>query len=94
VLGPEAFLIRFFTEKNGDRLLLVNLGTDLHLKPAPEPLLAPPEGRRWEILWSTEHPRYGGAGTSAVETDEGWHIPGHAAVVLFPQPLASAAAAT
>ena len=26
-----------------DRLLLVNLGRDLHLDPAPEPLLAPPE---------------------------------------------------
>ena len=29
-------------------------------------------------------PRYGGAARAAVETDEGWRIPGHAAVVLFP----------
>jgi maltooligosyltrehalose trehalohydrolase len=90
VLGPEAFLIRFFNEKSGDRLLLVNLGADLHLKTAPEPLLAPPEKRRWEILWSSEDPRYGGSGTPAVETDEGWCIPGHAAVVLLPKPLATA----
>ncbi len=42
VLAPEAFLLRFFGEKGDDRLLLVNLGRDLHLDPAPEPLLAPP----------------------------------------------------
>ena len=92
VLGPEAFLIRFFNETSGDRLLLVNLGRDLHLEAGPEPLLAPPEGRRWEILWSSESPRYGGSGTPPVETDEGWRIPGHAAVVLFPQPLETAVA--
>jgi len=87
VLGPEAFLIRFFNETSGDRLLLVNLGADLHLRTAPEPLLAPPEKLRWEILWSSEHSRYGGSGTPAVETDDGWRIPGHATVVLFPQSL-------
>ncbi len=94
VLGPEAFLLRFFNDSAGDRLLLVNLGTDLHLKSAPEPLLAPPEGKCWQLLWSSEHPRYGGAGTSAVETDEEWHLSGHAAVVLFPKSLAAAHAAT
>jgi maltooligosyltrehalose trehalohydrolase len=87
VLGPEAFLIRFFNETSGVRLLLVNLGADLHLRTAPEPLLAPPEKLRWEILWSSEHSRYGGSGTPAVETDDGWRIPGHATVVLFPQSL-------
>ena len=92
VLGPEAFLIRFFNETSGDRLLLVNLGRDLHLDAGPEPLLAPPEERRWEILWSSESPRYGGSGTPPVETDEGWRMPGHAAVVLFPQPLETAVA--
>ena len=91
VLGPEAFLIRFFNETSGDRLLLVNLGRDLHLDAGPEPLLAPPEGRRWEILWSSESPRYGGSGTPPVETDEGWRMPGHATVVLFLQPLETAA---
>ena len=30
-----------------DRLLLVNLGTDLELSPIPEPLLAPPAGQAW-----------------------------------------------
>jgi maltooligosyltrehalose trehalohydrolase len=91
VLGPEAFLIRFFNEPR-DRLLLVNLGVDLLFAAAPEPLLAPPEKRRWGILWSSENPRYGGSGTAEVETDEGWRIPGHAAVVLCPVPVALSSA--
>lgn len=31
VLGPEAFVLRFFGAHNDDRLLVVNLGSDLHL---------------------------------------------------------------
>lgn len=87
VLGVEAFVLRFFARDGGDRLLIVNLGRDLPLSPAPEPLLAPPEGERWVTLWSSEDPRYGGSGTPTVETDQGWRIPGHAAVALVPQPL-------
>jgi maltooligosyltrehalose trehalohydrolase len=86
MLGSEAFLIRWFDDEKGDRLLIVNLGADLHLSIAPEPLLAPPERRRWDILWSSESPKYGGAGTAALETEDGWHIPGHSAVLLVPEP--------
>jgi maltooligosyltrehalose trehalohydrolase len=86
ILASEAFLIRWFDDEKGDRLLIVNLGADLHLSIAPEPLLAPPERRRWDILWSSESPKYGGAGTAALETEDGWHIPGHAAVLLVPEP--------
>lgn len=84
VLGEHAFVLRYFDETNGDRLLLVNLGRDLNLAPAPEPLLAPPEGRRWEVLWSSEDPRYGGSGTPPPESENGWRIMGNAAVVLRP----------
>ena len=45
VLAPEAFVLRFFGTHHDDRLLVVNLGRDLHLNPAPEPLLAPPAGQ-------------------------------------------------
>ena len=45
VRGPEAFVLRFFSGADGDRLLVVNYGRDLRLDVAPEPLLAPPEGR-------------------------------------------------
>jgi maltooligosyltrehalose trehalohydrolase len=84
VLGPEAFVLRFFGDGGDDRLLLVNLGIDLHLDPAPEPLLAPPEGRAWGVLWASEDPRYGGHGVAPPETEENWRVPGHAAVVLKP----------
>lgn len=85
VLGPEAFLLRFLGRQGDDRLLIVNLGRDLHLDPAPEPLLAPPDGAAWEILFSTEDPCYGGSGTFPPDSDENWRIPGHAAVVLEPR---------
>src|SRR5262249_7233305 len=67
VLGPQAFVLRYF-DAGGDRLLVVNFGRDLHLSPAPEPLLAPPEETAWEVLWSSEDPRYGGTGTPPLET--------------------------
>jgi maltooligosyltrehalose trehalohydrolase len=85
VLGPEAFLIRY-AGREGERLLLFNLGRDLRMHPAPEPLLAPPLHREWRILWSSESPRYGGSGTPTLETGEEWLVPGHAAVVLEPGP--------
>ncbi len=84
VLGPEAFLIRYFSGASGDRLLLVNLGRDLSLLPSPEPLLAPYGDSAWELYWSSEDVRYRGNGTPAVETVEGWKIPGHSAVLLKP----------
>lgn len=99
VLSEEAFVLRFFAEDGGggeenDRLLLVNLGRDLHLDPAPEPLLAPPSAAGWEILWSSEDPRYGGSGAAPVETQENWRIPAHAAVVLAPARAEAEAART
>jgi maltooligosyltrehalose trehalohydrolase len=89
VLGAEAFALRFFGDADGDRLLIVNLGRDLHLDPAPEPLLAPPEDRHWQIHWSSEDPRYGGQGTPPLDTEENWRLPGHAAVLLVSTPLAA-----
>lgn len=86
VLGPGAFVLRFFApegEPSGDRLLLVNLGKDLDLAPAPEPLLAPPEGGRWEAVWDSESPKYGGSGAPSPEDEDGgWRLPGCTAVVL------------
>jgi maltooligosyltrehalose trehalohydrolase len=97
VLAPGAFVFRYFAtpgDSSGsenvseeDRLLVINLGVDAELNPAPEPLLAPPPGHRWMILWSSEDPKYGGSGTAALDTEfEGWHIPGRTAVVLKAAP--------
>jgi maltooligosyltrehalose trehalohydrolase len=88
VLAEEALLLRFFDEEGDDRLLLVNFGTDLNLNPAPEPLLAPPSGCEWAVLWSSENPKYGGTGTPPLDTEDNWRIPGHAAVVMNPERIA------
>jgi maltooligosyltrehalose trehalohydrolase len=85
VLADEAFALRFFGGAPGDdRLLLVNLGADLNLESAPEPLLAPPDGKLWGLLWSSEDPRYGGSGTPALDGPNNWRLPGHAAVAMRP----------
>jgi maltooligosyltrehalose trehalohydrolase len=83
VLGPECFVMRYLASDGDDRLLVVNLGRDLALPTVSEPLVAPPPGQRWGIQLSSEDPRYGGTGTPPLDTvNEGWRIPGHAAVLL------------
>ena len=84
VLAGEAFVLRYFGEDGDDRLLIVNMGRDLHLDPAPEPLLAPPLGQRWQLLWASEDIRYGGSGSYHPESEENWWIPGQAAIVMKP----------
>ncbi|REK19503.1 MAG: malto-oligosyltrehalose trehalohydrolase [Planctomycetota bacterium] len=81
VIGPEAFLLRYFGEDGDDRLVLVNLGRDFDYQPAAEPLVAPPAGRAWNTLWSSEELRYGGLGVPPLGA-EYWFVPGHAAFVL------------
>jgi len=87
VLGERAFVLRYFQGGRADRLLLVNFGRDLYLDQAPEPLLAPPEGCGWAVLWSSEAPEYGGNGTPPPEARDGWRVMGEAAVVMAPEEL-------
>ncbi len=87
VLSESAFLLRFFGKSRNDRLLIVNLGAHVHLDPAPEPLLAPPAGCEWVVTWSSEDPRYGGGGTPPLESDENWHLPAEASVLLVAREL-------
>lgn len=82
VLGSEAFVLRFFSSDNLDRLVFVNLGKELPFEPAPEPLLATAEGCEWQLIWSSELPRYGGAGTPPLQAELGWRLPGLATVVF------------
>ncbi|HWB00355.1 MAG TPA: malto-oligosyltrehalose trehalohydrolase, partial [Pirellulales bacterium] len=58
VLSSEAYLLRYFGDDGDDRLLLVNMGRDLSFRPPAAPLLAAPRGRTWQLLWSSENPRY------------------------------------
>jgi maltooligosyltrehalose trehalohydrolase len=82
VLGPESFVLRYFGKDNDDRLLVVNLGRQRRLEPAPEPLLAPLLGFEWERIWSSELPKYGGPGEVTVVTQDGWILPAEATVAL------------
>ncbi|HEY0972270.1 MAG TPA: malto-oligosyltrehalose trehalohydrolase [Gemmatimonadales bacterium] len=87
VLDEHSFVLRWFGDGGDDRLLLVNLGPTLEPDITPEPLLAPPAGRRWRTLWSSEDPRYGGIGTPHPDSDErGLRLPAESAVLLSPSP--------
>ncbi len=86
VLSDHAFVLRFYGEESaGDRLLLLNLGPDLHPRVRRlEPLLASPRRALWSLRWSSEDVRYGGAGMPEPETEEGLRIYGESAVWLTP----------
>ena len=81
VVGPEAFALRWFSESDGDRLALFNLGRDFDWHPVTEPLVAPPCGKQWKLIWSSEDALYGGMGTPHFDNKH-WPVPGHAAVVF------------
>jgi maltooligosyltrehalose trehalohydrolase len=86
VLAQEAMALRFFSA-DGDLLLVLNLGCDLDLSPAPEPLLGPPGGARWTLMWSSESVSYGGYGTAPVHPDAQWRLPGESALLFGPAPV-------
>jgi maltooligosyltrehalose trehalohydrolase len=89
VLGPAAFLLRYFGENSrDDRLLLVNLGSDLDLDSVPDPLFAPPSGYDWAPKWSSEDPRYGGGGSRPVNLKGRWVLSGETALFLQTAPAA------
>jgi maltooligosyltrehalose trehalohydrolase len=83
VLSPHALVLRWFgDEREGDRLLLLNLGAELELAPCPEPLLAPPEGNEWRLLLASEQVRYGGQGVPPPADEGRTRVPGQTALVL------------
>src|SRR6266566_134894 len=82
VLGPASLVLRYLSDEQDDRLLIVNFGERQILKPAGEPLLAPPSGFRWETLWTSDAPRYGGADSMALATEEQWLLPAESTVAL------------
>lgn len=89
VIGEAALLLRYTTpDPKGHRLLLLNLGRDLHIGVLAEPLLAPPRGHRWSVAWSSEHPGYDGAGQSPVDPAQFWILASDCALVLESEMLA------
>ena len=81
-LGPRALLARFF-HPDAHRLIVLNLGDDLALDPAPEPLLAPRMGKRWRHLLGSEAVRYGGKGYAEPHRDGVWHLTARSASVFI-----------
>jgi maltooligosyltrehalose trehalohydrolase len=92
VLAERAFLIRWFDAEHGDRLLLVNLGDEIELRPAPEPLLAPPRSASWEFAWSSDDPRYAGAGATDPTAADDWRLPAESATLLLARKFENASA--
>ncbi len=85
VLRSSSFVLRYFGGEHDDRLLVVNLGSREDLTPMPEPLLAPPSGYEWQIVWTSELQRYGGPGAVDIATDENWMLPAESALVFRPR---------
>ena len=81
VLRTNAMVLRYFSDTE-HLLLVINLGCDLDLSPAPEPLLAPPGPGGWSLLWSSESVAYGGQGTAPLKSDGEWTIQGETALLL------------
>ena len=84
VLAPDAFLLRWIDETDGDRLLVVNLGRELTLNEMPEPLLAPPRDSRWGVLWSSLRPEYGAHASGELDGEQAWRLPAQSAILLHP----------
>ncbi|MFL5348006.1 MAG: malto-oligosyltrehalose trehalohydrolase [Hyalangium sp.] len=83
VLSQHALVLRYFGNgQEGDRLLLLNLGTGLDLEPCPEPLLAPEPGKIWRPLLSSEQVRFGGMGAPPLPGEGRLRVPGQTALVL------------
>jgi maltooligosyltrehalose trehalohydrolase len=84
ILGSTSCVLRYLSNKNDDRLLLVNVGERQVLYPASEPLLAPPPGCKWAMLWTSDWPRYGGMGAAIAATPEQWVLPAESTIALRP----------
>jgi maltooligosyltrehalose trehalohydrolase len=81
VYGQHALVLRYFGYVK-DRLIIVNFDRDLAISPAPIPLLAAPSGRRWQVVFSSEDPRYAGQGIPPVCFDDKLRMPGFSATVF------------
>jgi maltooligosyltrehalose trehalohydrolase len=85
VFSRETFVLRFFGGTAGDRLLVINLGRQYELATLSEPLLAPVSGEPWNLVWSSDAPRYGGPGIVDPRQDGRWVLPGFSATFFSSQ---------
>lgn len=86
VVRQDCFVIRLFGLcALDDRLIVVNLGSDIQLAPMPEPLLASPPGYEWKMIWYSENPLYGGQGAAPFISKGAWNITGNCTYFLAPR---------
>ncbi len=77
VLGATSCCLRW-----PDHLLILDFGEDREVRVPSEPLLAPPPGKTWKLVFSSELSRFGGRGGIASDGTGPWCIQGRAANVL------------
>jgi len=88
-LSERSFALRWFDAEYGDRMLIVNLGCESSSGSIAEPLLAPPRGCGWQVLWNSEAPQYGGLGWFEPVAEHGrgpWRLQAQCAVLLVAAP--------
>jgi len=87
VLDRSAFLLRFFADRPQDeRLLFINLGNDLPMCSLAEPLISPPVGYNWSVMWSSEEFAYGGSGQRPIDLEKRWTLSADTALLVAPVP--------
>lgn len=92
VITDTTFALRYMPGGTDDRLLIINLGSDVSRDSIADPLVAPPRGCDWTLEWSSEDPVYGGFGTPNLWPEDRWYIPADSAFVLAPAPRRERAA--
>ena len=87
-LGEHAFVLRWFDDVHGDRLLVVNLDRQINEVALAEPLLAPQLGCDWVLVWTSNALDYGGTGGIApLDPDGRWNLSANYAALLRCAPM-------
>ncbi|MGV3622348.1 MAG: malto-oligosyltrehalose trehalohydrolase [Archangium sp.] len=83
VLSDRELVLRWFGDDGADLLLIFSLGADRDLTPCSEPLLAPPQGKKWQLVLSSEDARFGGRGVISIpDGTHAWRLQGRCATLL------------
>ena len=87
-LGDRTLLLRYLGQSPAtDRLLIVNLDADMNVAAMAQPLIAPPSGGQWSLLWCSEDRVYGGSGALPSDPPARLMATGHAASVFEPRQI-------
>jgi maltooligosyltrehalose trehalohydrolase len=83
-----AIVLVRYTAGHDVRLLVINLGplTECAMN---DPLLAPPPGARWEMVFASEQSQYGGHGVHAIPDEGRWRLQARCAWLFRLTPLVS-----